>query len=188
MNKNLKLFIKTFIIGIIILLILILLNALKNYMIIKSINNHILEVFSNDNNYQVTITTDLLNNQTQRTNIYCANNIMKAEQYGNDELNIVYWKNYNTNEIVYRELYANTNLGDFDYRQWLIEQYSINMNTKNPIDFFKVKLKSKNNTYIFEGVNIKIYYDKTSKELIKTEMPAPTKAPEDKDWPLITTT
>lgn len=184
MKKNVKLFIKTFTICIIVLLILISLSILKKYMILKSINNHTLEAFSDDSNYQVTINTDWSN---QKTIIYYANSIMKAEQYSNNELDIVYWKDYNTNEMVYKTLNNNRSLDDFDYKQWLIEAFSIDMNARNPIDYFNINLKSKDNTYILEGLGIKTYYDKVSKQIIKSEMPAP-KSPEDKEEQLVITT
>ncbi len=162
-----KKLIKLIAIIIIIIIAILLVNYIRNFVILNKISNEGSRIFDSSN-YHITINSKMINSDYNAVNeIYYKDNICLINTYVDNKLTEICWKNYLTDECItyYPDSLKTTN----DFNDELISSIKDEIMLKNnKISIFNFIIK-KDNYYIIKEKNQNSYFDKETGIFVKKE-------------------
>lgn len=172
MKKIFKILVIVFIICFVIFII----NCLRNYTIIKKIQEQGNRIFSSNYHITCTITKPYQENYNYKTEIYYKDNICKIDSYNNNILETISWKNFLTQESISNIITSDEVIKDNSFNEellkslkgaYFLEEIS-NINLLKKCAFLIIK--SEDSFYIINnGEHNSTYYDKSNGLLIKNQ-------------------
>lgn len=167
--------IKIILIVLIVLLCFIILNFIRNIIIINNLINQSIDSTISNNYHVIENKSIPIQNRNIKNDLYVKNNVFLLKQYEDNTLSASYWKDYNIND----EKSISSEGDSIEFNETLIESItnSIFFNTNTitlwkKINYSLFHITSITDTSIIVKLgNTKYYYDKSTAVLQKMESP-----------------